>query len=217
MIRVILADDQVLIRSGVRALLGAEAKISVVGEAGTGREAVSLAQQLHPDVVVMDLRMPDGDGEWATKAIASDPQLSRTRVLVLTTFDNDDFLMAALRAGASGFLGKGADPEQLVRGIQVVHDGGGLLSPTATRRLISHVVRQPGALPDPALLGSLTPREREIVALVAQGLSNAEIADHLVVSPLTVKTHVAHALGKAGARDRAQLVVLAYQSGLVQP
>jgi DNA-binding NarL/FixJ family response regulator len=217
MIRVILADDQVLIRSGLRALLGAELTIRVVGEAGTGREAVSLAQELHPDVVVMDLRMPDGDGVWATKAIASDPQLTRTRVLVLTTFDNDDFLMAALRAGASGFLGKGVDPEQLVRGIQVVHDGGGLLSPTATRQLISHVVRQPGTLPDPALLRHLTAREREIVVLVAQGLSNAEIADHLVVSPLTVKTHVAHALGKAGARDRAQLVVLAYQSGLVQP
>jgi DNA-binding NarL/FixJ family response regulator len=217
MIQVMLADDQVLIRSGLRALLDTEPDISVVAEAGTGREAVGRAREVHPDVVVMDLRMPEGDGVWATRMIAGDPDLNHTRVLVLTTFENDDHVVAALRAGASGFLGKGADPAELIDAIRVIHNGGSLLSPVATRLLIQHVVRPPEAVPDPWLLRDLTQREREVVALVAHGLNNAEIAERLVVSPLTVKTHVGHALGKVGARDRAQLVVLAYQSGLVQP
>jgi DNA-binding NarL/FixJ family response regulator len=188
----------------------------VIAEAGSGRDAVATAKRCRPAVVVMDLRMPDGDGVWATEMMCSDPDLGDTRVLVLTTFENDVDLVAALRAGASGFLGKGSDPAQLVEAIRVVHDGGSLLSPVATRQLIGHVLRQPGVMPDPSLVACFTQREREVVALVAQGLSNGEIAERLVISPLTVKTHLGHALTKSGARDRTQLVVLAYQSGLVR-
>lgn len=216
---VLLADDQSLIRAGFAALIGSTADLRVVGEAGTGHEAVAGARALHPDVVLMDIRMPELDGLQATLEITSDPDLEGVRILVLTTFEADDLVLAALRAGASGFLGKDAGPTQLLDAIRTVAGGEALLSPRATRGLIARYLATPMAAArdlDDEALRALTEREREIVGLVGRGMSNDQIAADLVLSPLTVKTHVNRAMTKVGARDRAQLVVLAYQSGLVR-
>jgi DNA-binding NarL/FixJ family response regulator len=207
-ISVLLADDQALVRGGFRALLDAQPDIEVVGEAADGDEAVRLARQLVPDVVLMDIRMPGVDG------------LSEVRVVILTTFELDEYVFEALRTGASGFLVKDTEPAELVRGVKAVAGGDALLSPSVTRRLIAEFATrsQSGATADAlASLEELTEREREVMALAAGGLSNNEIATRLVVSPLTAKTHVSRAMIKLGARDRAQLVVLAYESGLVRP
>ena len=218
-IRVLLADDQPLIRAGFRMFVDPDPGVEVVGEAGTGREAVALARSTRADVVLMDLRMPDMDGIEATRQIAAAEDLAGVRVLVLTTFENDDNVVLALRAGASGFLGKHVDPVDLLHAIRVVAAGEALLSPAATRGLVSRFLSQPvpNALPAAVELGGLTDREREVLALVAYGLSNEEIAERLYLSPLTVKTHINRAMTKLGVRDRAQLVVIAYQSGLVRP
>ncbi len=219
-IRVLLADDQALIRGGFAALIDSADDLEVAGEAIDGADAVRRTRTLRPDVVLMDIRMPGTDGLTACEQITADPALRTVRVLVLTTFEQDDYILTALRAGASGFLGKGAAPAELLEAIRVVARGESLLSPRATRVVIERVL---AARSDPspgsgaADLSVLTEREREIVALVATGLSNDEIAGRLVLSPLTAKTHVNRAMAKLGARDRAQLVVLAYQSGLVGP
>ena len=217
MIRVLLADDQALLRAGFRMLLEAADDIEVCGEAPNGGVAVALARQHRPDVVLMDLRMPDVDGVTATSLIAGDPQLAGVRVVVLTTFDDEESVFAALRAGASGFLVKDVEPDDLLRAVRVVARGEALLSPSVTRAVISSftVGGPPGqARPSASALSPLTEREREVVSLVAAGLSNDEIAAKLTVSPLTAKTHVSRAMTKLGARDRAQLVVLAYEHGL---
>jgi DNA-binding NarL/FixJ family response regulator len=216
-IRVVLADDQALIRAGFRALLEAEPDLAVVGEAVDGAQAVELARRERADVVLMDIRMPGVDGLAATRRIAAAEDLSGVRVVILTTFEADEYVYRALRAGASGFLVKDTEPAELVRAVRIVAGGEALLSPAVTRRLISDIARRPEpAEPGPAL-EVLTAREREVLALVAAGLSNDEIAGRLFVSPLTAKTHVSRILTKLGARDRAQLVVLAYESGLVTP
>jgi DNA-binding NarL/FixJ family response regulator len=217
MIRVLLADDQALVRAGFRALLDAQEGISVVGEAKDGAEAVRLADSLAPDVVLMDIRMPGVDGLEATKRITERPRLAATKVVILTTFDLDEYVFEAIRVGASGFLVKDTEPVELVQAVRVVARGDALLSPGVTRRLIAEFagqLRRPAPSGD---LDTLTDREREVVTLVAAGLSNGEIADRLVVSPATAKTHVSRAMAKVGARDRAQLVVLAYETGLVRP
>jgi DNA-binding NarL/FixJ family response regulator len=213
-IRVLLADDQQLVRGGFRMILHAEPGIEVVGEAADGAEAVALARELGPDVVLMDVRMPNMDGIEATRRII-DGREDGPRVLVLTTFDLDEYVYEALRAGASGFLLKDAPEEQLVSGIRIVADGGSLFAPAVTRRLIE---RFTGAAPQepPPALAELTPREREVLRLLARGLSNAEIAAELVLSEHTAKTHVAHILNKLDLRDRVQAVVLAYESGIVR-
>ncbi|RSM68604.1 DNA-binding response regulator [Actinoplanes sp. ATCC 53533] len=218
-IRVLLADDQPLIRAGFRMFVEPDPEVEIVGEAGTGREAVALARSERADVVLMDIRMPDMDGIEATRRIAAAEDLAGVRVLVLTTFENDDNVVLALRAGASGFLGKHVDPVDLLHAIRVVAAGEALLSPAATRGLVTRFLSQPvpSALPAALELGGLTDREREVLALVAYGLSNDEIAERLHLSPLTVKTHINRAMTKLGVRDRAQLVVIAYQSGLVRP
>ncbi|MFI7069933.1 response regulator [Micromonospora sediminicola] len=217
-VRVLLADDQTLIRAGFRALIDSAPDLSVVGEAATGREAVVQARTTRADVVLMDIRMPDLDGLAATRQITADEDLAGVRVLILTTFEVDEYVFEALRAGASGFLGKGVEPVELLDAIRTVAAGEALLSPKATRGLIARFLAQPDPEPraTPERLRVLTEREREVVALVAAGLSNEQIAQRLVVSPLTAKTHVNRAMAKLDARDRAQLVVIAYQSGLVR-
>jgi len=221
-IRVLIVDDQTLIRAGLRGILQLEDDLEVVGEASSGRQAVRLARDLPVDVVLMDIRMPDMDGIEATAEICANPALAHVSVLVLTTFETDEHVVAALRAGASGFLGKGAQPEAVVAAIRLVARGDALLSPAATRSLIERVLREPG--PDTArdlegfqaIIEDLTEREREILMLVGQGLSNDDIADLLAISRYTVKTHVNRAMTKLSAHDRAQLVVIAYESGLLR-
>jgi DNA-binding NarL/FixJ family response regulator len=218
MIRVAVADDEALVRFGLRVLLETEDDLTVVGEAGDGQAAVELVQRTHPDVVLLDVRMPGTDGLQALRAIVAAPELAGTRVLVLTTFELDEYVFEALRDGASGFLIKDTEPAELLRAVRVVADGGSLLSPSVTRRVIGQFVarwpRRPAPHPG---LRTLTGREREVVALVAEGLSNEQIAARLVVSPATARTHVHRAMHKLHAHDRAQLVVVAFQSGLVAP
>jgi DNA-binding NarL/FixJ family response regulator len=215
-IRVLLADDQALVRAGFASLLGDEPDIDVVGEAADGSTAIALARTLRPDVVLMDIRMPGTDGLAATRAIAADRDLDGVRVVILTTFEVDEYIFEALRAGASGFLVKDTEPGELLRAVRVAASGDALLSPGVTRQLIAEFASrvEPPAAP---ALEPLTEREREVVALVAAGLSNDEIAQRLYLSIATVKTHVSRAISKLGARDRAQLVVFAYESGLARP
>ena len=231
MIRVLLADDQALIRAGFRVLLEAADDIEVIGEAVNGDQAVELAKAERPDVILMDIRMPGTDGLAATSQIAATDALNGVRVVILTTFETDEYVYQALRAGASGFLVKDAEPEELIRAVRVVYRGEALLSPSVTRRLIASLARRAPAVPAAAVpgrdtanralpasdLARLTEREREVLGLVAQGLSNDEIAVRLYLSPLTTKTHVSHIMTKLCARDRARLVVIAYESGLVVP
>jgi DNA-binding NarL/FixJ family response regulator len=217
-IRVVLADDQPLIRAGFQMFLTSDPGIEVVGEASSGRAAIDLVRAARADVVLMDLRMPDMDGIEATRRIAQADDLAGVRVLVLTTFEDDDNVVLALRAGASGFLGKNVEPAELLHAIRVVAAGDSLLSPSATRALLTRFVSSSlPDLPDEAQLDHLTDREREVLSLVAHGLSNDQIAERLHLSPLTVKTHVSRTMTKLDARDRAQAVVVAYQSGLVRP
>ncbi|MFF1548818.1 response regulator [Streptomyces sp. NPDC058291] len=220
-IRVLLADDQALLRSAFRVLVDSEPDMQVVGEASDGAEAVALAKRERADVVLMDIRMPGTDGLAATRLISADPSLAQVRVVILTTFEVDDYVVQSLRAGASGFLGKGSEPEELLSAIRIAAGGEALLSPTATKGLIARFLAQGGAADDDparsARLDALTVREREVLVQVAGGHSNDEIAERLEVSPLTVKTHVNRSMAKLGARDRAQLVVIAYESGLVRP
>ena len=235
MIRVLLADDQALIRAGFRVLLEAADDIEVIGEAVNGDQAVELAKADRPDVILMDIRMPGTDGLAATSQIAAAGDLNGVKVVILTTFETDEYVYQALRAGASGFLVKDAEPEELIRAVRVVYRGEALLSPSVTRRLIASLARRAPAVPAAAGgaavtgrdtanralpasdLARLTEREREVLGLVAQGLSNDEIAVRLYLSPLTTKTHVSHIMTKLCARDRARLVVIAYESGLVVP
>ncbi|MDQ0676222.1 DNA-binding NarL/FixJ family response regulator [Pseudarthrobacter siccitolerans] len=218
MIRILLADDQTLIRAGFRALLSAEPDMAVVAECGTGRDAVQLARLEHPDVALMDIRMPDGDGLEATRQIMAAKDLAGTRVIILTTFELDEYIAEAVRAGAAGFLVKDTEPEELLRAVRVVHDGDALLSPSVTRRIMAQLAMQPtAAAPSDVRLEQITEREREVLQLVGEGLNNAEIAQRLFITPLTAKTHVSRIMTKLLVRDRAQLVVLAYESGLVRP
>jgi DNA-binding NarL/FixJ family response regulator len=217
MIRVVLADDQVLVRAGFRALLDAQDDIEVVGEAGDGEQAVGLAHELTPDVVLMDIRMPGTDGLAATRRISADGDLADVRVVILTTFELDEYVFEAIRSGASGFLVKDTEPDELVQAVRVVAGGDALLSPSVTRRLIGEFAARAKEPHDVGGLHELTDREQEVLALVADGLSNHEIATRLYVSPATAKTHVSRAMIKLRARDRAQLVVIAYESGLVRP
>ncbi|GIW07320.1 MAG: DNA-binding response regulator [Dehalococcoidia bacterium] len=215
-IRVAVADDQALVRAGFRVLLDSAPDITVVGEAANGEEAVALARAEQPDVILMDIRMPVMNGIDATRAIAKSGV--RTRVLVLTTFDIDEYVFEALRAGASGFLLKDTEPTDLLAAVRVIAAGEALLAPSVTRRLIAEFAKQPDPRrPPPAALAVLTDREREVLGLIARGLTNDEIAEHLVVSPATAKTHVSRVMSKLDARDRAQLVVIAYETGLVTP
>jgi DNA-binding NarL/FixJ family response regulator len=216
-IEVVIADDQALVRAGFRALLDAQADITVTGEAGDGEAAFKLALELRPAVVLMDIRMPGVDGLTATRRIAGDERLAAVKVVILTTFDLDEYVFEAIRAGANGFLVKDTEPADLVRAVRAVVAGDALLSPRVTRRLIEEFAtraKDPAGLPD---LARLTDREREVVALVAGGLTNDEIARRLIMSGATAKTHVSRAMVKVGARDRAQLVVFAYEAGLVRP
>ncbi len=217
MIRVLVADDQAAVRAGFVALIAGDEELEVAGEAGNGREAVDLARRVFPHVVLMDIRMPLLDGLEATRLICADPTLADTRVLVLTTFDLDEYVYSALRGGASGFLLKDAGPRELLHAIRVVAAGDALLAPAVTKRLIAEFVARPDPETPPAQLSEVTAREREVLRLVAAGLSNADIARRLVISPLTAKTHVARILAKLDCHDRAQLVALAYETGLVTP
>ncbi|MDX3072102.1 response regulator [Streptomyces sp. NPDC088354] len=217
MIRVLIVDDQALMRAGFRALLDAEEGIEVVAEAADGREAVALAERHVPDVVLLDIQMPVLDGIGATRRIAADPRLAGVHVVILTNYGLDEYVFDALRAGASGFLLKDTEPADLVQAIHVAQRGDALLSPAITRRLIAEFVSRPPDAAHAAGLEALTNREREVVALAARGLANDEIAARMVISPLTAKTHVSRAMTKLGARDRAQLVVFAYESGLITP
>ncbi|WP_165966687.1 response regulator transcription factor [Actinomadura sp. 7K507] len=215
-LRVLVADDQALLRGSFRVLIDTAPGLRTVGEAGTGAEAVELAGRERPDLVLMDVRMPEMDGIEATRRICRD--LPGVRVLILTTFDLDSYVYSALRAGASGFLLKDTPPADLLSAIQVVASGESLLAPSVTRRLITEFVRRPGPVqPPPPGLDGVTDREREVLALIARGLSNTELAEHLHLSPATVKTHIGHLLAKLHARDRAQLVIAAYETGLVRP
>ncbi|MBW5486031.1 response regulator [Streptomyces bambusae] len=226
-IRVLLADDQALLRSAFKVLVDSEPDMEVVGEASDGAQAYELARRHRPDVVLMDIRMPGTDGLAATRTISADPELAGVRVVMLTTFEVDEYVVQALRAGASGFLGKGAEPEELLNAIRIAAAGDALLSPAATKGLIATFLAQGGGAgpaagpvaggPHAERLATLTGREREVLVHVAGGMSNDEIGVRLEVSPLTVKTHVNRAMAKLGARDRAQLVVIAYESGLVRP
>ena len=218
-IRVLLADDQALLRGTFRLLIDAQDDMEVVGEAADGREAVELARTHRADVVLMDIRMPGLDGIAATRMIGEDEDLAGVKVLILTTFEAEQSVVEALRAGASGFLGKGVEPAQLLDAIRLVADGEALLSPAATRGLIARFLArpEPGSPADPGALSALTPRELEVLRLVAAGLSNEEIAERLFVTQATAKTHANRAMAKLGARDRAQLVVIAYETGLVHP
>jgi DNA-binding NarL/FixJ family response regulator len=215
-IRVALADDQQLIRAGFSSLLGAEPDLEVVGEAATGREAVALVKRTKPDVVLMDIRMPDGDGLWATEQIVADPALAGTHVVVVTTFELDEYVAQAIRAGASGFLVKDTEPVELIRAVRVVAGGEALLSPSVTKRLLERVAGTLNDAPDTRPLDPLTDREREVLSLVGLGLTNEEIGGRLFLSPLTAKTHVSRIMSKLLARDRVQLVVIAYETGLVK-
>jgi DNA-binding NarL/FixJ family response regulator len=217
MIRVLLADDQALVRAGFHALLGRSEDIEVVGEAADGVEALELARRYRPDVVLMDVRMPRLDGIAATAQLCADPQLADTRVIVVTTFELDEYVHNALRAGASGFLLKDVEPDELRRAVRIVAGGEALLAPSVTRRLIAEFTRRSRSADadQQERLALLTEREREVIALVGRGLSNEELAARLFISPATAKTHVSHAMTKLAARDRAQLVVFAYESGLV--
>lgn len=217
MTSIFLADDQSLVRGGFRALLESVPGFDVVGEAATGRAAVDGVREAKPDVVLMDIRMPDGDGLWATAAITADPGLAHTHVVVVTTFELDDYVAEAIRAGASGFLVKDTEPVELIRAVHVVAAGDALLSPGVTRRLLARMASGLKEAPQTAQLALLTEREREVLTLVGRGLSNDEIAAELVLSPLTAKTHVSRVMGKLGARDRVHLVVTAYETGLVRP
>ncbi|MFH8493868.1 response regulator transcription factor [Streptomyces coeruleorubidus] len=218
-IRVLLADDQALLRATFRILIDSCADMEVVAEASDGAEAVELTRAHHPDIVLMDIRMPGTDGLTATAALCADPDLSATRVLILTTFETEDYVAQALRAGASGFLGKDVTADTLLAGLRTVASGEALLSPAATRSLITRFLLAPAPdtqLAPPERLADLTVREREVMALAAEGRSNTEIAEDLTLSPLTVRTHIHRAMTKLNARDRAQLVVIAYQTGLVR-
>jgi DNA-binding NarL/FixJ family response regulator len=217
MIKVLLADDQRLVRAGFRSILEDEDDITVVGEASDGEEAVAACRELRPDVALMDIRMPGVDGLEASRRIAADPRLAEVRVVVLTTFDLDDYIYGALRAGATGFLVKDTEPEELLRAVRVAARGDALISPSVTRRLIAEFARRVRA-PEPSpRLKALTEREREVMELVAAGLTNDEIAQRLVLSPATAKTHVSRIMSKLAVRDRSQLVVMAYESGMVSP
>ena len=216
MIRVAIADDQQLIRGGFRSLLESEPDIQVVGEAGTGTEAVALVSTQRPDVVLMDIRMPDDDGLWATEQIAADPALADTHIVIVTTFELDEYVGRAIRAGASGFLVKDTEPVELIRAIRVVAGGDALLSPGVTKRLLERMAVDLADEPDVERLSVLTTREREVLALVGLGLTNDEIGRRLFLSPLTAKTHVSRIMAKLAARDRVQLVVVAYETGLVK-
>ena len=221
MISVLLVDDQALIRQAISVMLDATDDITIVGQGDTGLDAIAMAQRLQPDVVLMDIRMPELDGIAATEKICGNPDLAATRVLILTTFENDTNIVAALRAGASGFIGKGSEPEELARAVRAVANGDALLSPSATRSLITRMLQPTEADPEPyanpELIDALTIREREVLRLVTKGLSNQEIADELVISIHTTKTHVGNIMTKLGAHDRAQLVIVGYESGLVAP
>ncbi len=217
MIEVLLADDQSLVRAGFRSLLDAQDDITVVGEAADGEEAVALARELLPDVVLMDIRMPGVDGLEATRRIRAEDRLARVHVVVLTTFELDEYVFDALRSGASGFLVKHTEPAELIRAVEVVAAGEALLSPSVTKRLVEEFAVRATEVREPRELERLTDREREVVTLVARGLSNEEIAAELFMSPATAKTHVNRAQAKLGAHDRAQLVVFGYESGLVRP
>jgi DNA-binding NarL/FixJ family response regulator len=217
MIRVLVADDQALVRSGFRALLDARDDIEVAGEAADGNEALALARSMQPDVILMDIRMPGLDGLEATRQIAADPHLAGVRIIILTTFELDEYLFDALRFGASGFLVKDTEPADLVKAVRIVAAGDGLLSPRLTRRLIAEFAARAKQPMPASRLDVLTERERQVMALVAGGLSNDEIASELVVSPATARTHVSRAMIKLNARDRTQLAVLAYETGLVRP
>jgi DNA-binding NarL/FixJ family response regulator len=217
MIRVLLADDQALVRAGFRALLDAEDDISVIGEAANGAEALRLARDLLPDVVLMDIRMPDVDGLEATRHIAADERLASVHVVILTTFEIDEYVFEAIRHGASGFLVKDTEPVELLAAVRAVARGDALLSPGVTRRLIGEFATRSKTPPPTKALDQLTDREREVVTLIGEGLTNDQIAQRLFMSPATAKTHANRAMAKIGARDRAQLVVAAYESGLVRP
>jgi len=217
MIRVAIADDQQLIRGGFRSLLESESDIEVVGEAGTGVEAVALVTAQRPDVVLMDIRMPDGDGLWATEQIAADAALAGTHIVIVTTFELDEYVGQAIRAGASGFLVKDTEPVELIRAVRVVAGGEALLSPGVTKRLLERIAGGLSEAPDTTQLSVLTDREREVLGLVGLGLTNEEIGRELFLSPLTAKTHVSRIMSKLSARDRVQLVVVAYETGLVRP
>ena len=215
--RVVLVDDQALLRAGLRALIDAQTDLTVAGEAGDGDEALDLIRRERPDVALMDIRMPRTDGLEATRRVVSDPDLADTRVIILTTFELDEYVFEAVRIGASGFLVKDTEPAELLAGIRAVARGDALLSPSVTRRLIAEFATRSRPSVPTARLDPLTDREREIVGLVGEGLSNEEIAERLVVSPATAKTHVSRAMTKLHARDRAQLVVIAYETGLTRP